>query len=180
MAGGLNLYGYAGGDPVNDSDPFGLCCFAGVPRGLGSEISGSIQRSREELAARAVLRVLSAAHQEVIGQLTGNLVGAATTAAGRSAAGGTLYRFGRNSESAATLADQARRAESMPGFGHGVSVVDWQPTRQGASSASRAAVEAEFPVLRTGSSAGHHTVILPKPVTEEVATTFNRLFGRTP
>ena len=25
MAGGLNLYGFAGGDPVNFSDPFGLC-----------------------------------------------------------------------------------------------------------------------------------------------------------
>jgi hypothetical protein len=25
LRGGLNLYGYAGGDPVNFSDPFGLC-----------------------------------------------------------------------------------------------------------------------------------------------------------
>jgi uncharacterized protein RhaS with RHS repeats len=25
IAGGLNLYGYAGGDPINYSDPFGLC-----------------------------------------------------------------------------------------------------------------------------------------------------------
>lgn len=25
LAGGLNLYGYANGDPVNNSDPFGLC-----------------------------------------------------------------------------------------------------------------------------------------------------------
>ena len=25
LAGGMNLYGYAGGDPVNHSDPFGLC-----------------------------------------------------------------------------------------------------------------------------------------------------------
>ena len=25
LAGGLNLYGYAGGDPINHSDPFGLC-----------------------------------------------------------------------------------------------------------------------------------------------------------
>jgi hypothetical protein len=25
LAGGLNLYGFAGGDPVNSSDPFGLC-----------------------------------------------------------------------------------------------------------------------------------------------------------
>jgi uncharacterized protein RhaS with RHS repeats len=25
LAGGVNLYGYAGGDPANNSDPFGLC-----------------------------------------------------------------------------------------------------------------------------------------------------------
>lgn len=25
LAGGMNLYGYAGGDPINRSDPFGLC-----------------------------------------------------------------------------------------------------------------------------------------------------------
>src|SRR3712207_1175808 len=25
LAGGMNLYGFAGGDPVNYSDPFGLC-----------------------------------------------------------------------------------------------------------------------------------------------------------
>jgi len=25
LAGGMNLYGYAGGDPINFSDPFGLC-----------------------------------------------------------------------------------------------------------------------------------------------------------
>lgn len=25
LAGGVNLYGFAGGDPLNLSDPFGLC-----------------------------------------------------------------------------------------------------------------------------------------------------------
>ncbi len=36
MAGGLNLYGYAGGDPINNSDPFGLCpeWLTGTPCGL--------------------------------------------------------------------------------------------------------------------------------------------------
>jgi uncharacterized protein RhaS with RHS repeats len=29
LAGGLNLYGFAGGDPVNFSDPFGLCIWDG-------------------------------------------------------------------------------------------------------------------------------------------------------
>ena len=35
IAGGLNLYGYANGDPVNFSDPFGLCCFNPVKLAVG-------------------------------------------------------------------------------------------------------------------------------------------------
>jgi RHS repeat-associated protein len=31
VAGGFNLYGFAGGDPVNYSDPFGLCRYPGDP-----------------------------------------------------------------------------------------------------------------------------------------------------
>jgi len=31
-AGGLNLYGFAGGDPINFSDPFGLCPYEGEKR----------------------------------------------------------------------------------------------------------------------------------------------------
>jgi hypothetical protein len=33
IAGGLNVYGFAGGDPINFSDPFGLCPYSetGVP-----------------------------------------------------------------------------------------------------------------------------------------------------
>lgn len=38
LAGGLNLYGYANGDPVNFSDPFGLCpqCLLGAAVGVGT------------------------------------------------------------------------------------------------------------------------------------------------
>jgi RHS repeat-associated protein len=32
LAGGLNLYGFAGGDPVNSEDPFGLCPWTGQTR----------------------------------------------------------------------------------------------------------------------------------------------------
>lgn len=32
MAGGLNLYGYADGDPINKSDPFGLCTDPSDPK----------------------------------------------------------------------------------------------------------------------------------------------------
>ncbi len=39
MAGGLNLYGFAGGDPINFSDPFGLCPGCG---GLLAPLTGRL------------------------------------------------------------------------------------------------------------------------------------------
>ena len=57
LGGGLNVYGFAGGDPVNHSDPFGLCARAnGVAQGLASlqcaleEIWGAIKDSPRQLA----------------------------------------------------------------------------------------------------------------------------------
>jgi RHS repeat-associated protein len=54
IAGGINLYGYANGDPINFSDPFGLdpcwtieCIFRGISR----HILGSIGTSPEQLEA---------------------------------------------------------------------------------------------------------------------------------
>ena len=44
LAGGLNLYGYAGGDPVNFSDPFGLCKRPNG-RGVGVCLEAFIQGS---------------------------------------------------------------------------------------------------------------------------------------
>jgi RHS repeat-associated protein len=45
LAGGLNLYGYADGDPVNLSDPFGLSpCCAIHPGSITQSISGAIER----------------------------------------------------------------------------------------------------------------------------------------
>lgn len=40
LAGGLNLYGFANGDPINFSDPFGLCPYflTGKPCGTGAAI----------------------------------------------------------------------------------------------------------------------------------------------
>lgn len=58
LAGGLNLYGYAGGDPVNFSDPFGLCPNP-MARGLGSlqcamqDILGAI-KAGPGMLARAI------------------------------------------------------------------------------------------------------------------------------
>jgi len=42
LAGGLNLYGYAGGDPVNFSDPFGLCPTCGVLSAVSTAVVGAL------------------------------------------------------------------------------------------------------------------------------------------
>ena len=47
MAGGLNLYGYADGDPINFSDPFGLCtpfpeCLAQALANWGASRGGAV------------------------------------------------------------------------------------------------------------------------------------------
>ncbi|MGH7663429.1 MAG: RHS repeat-associated core domain-containing protein [Gemmatimonadaceae bacterium] len=59
LAGGLNLYGYAGGDPVNFSDPFRLCPSCAVAHSKGSSRSvqvfsmGLISRSQLSGTAKA-------------------------------------------------------------------------------------------------------------------------------
>lgn len=40
FAGGFALYGYAGGDPINNSDPFGLCPYPGDPDWTCYDIEG--------------------------------------------------------------------------------------------------------------------------------------------
>ena len=89
-----------------------------------------------------------------------------------------LKRFGTDPEPAAKLADDAARADAVLGI-HGVSVTA-RDTTAPAGRASRADVEAHFPVHDTPSRRDprHRTVELPKPVTPEVAELFNRLFGR--
>jgi hypothetical protein len=50
--------------------------------------------------------------------------------------------------------------------------------REDAAAAVRAAVEKQFPVVQTSRNRHHFTMVLPKPVTDEVAERFNILFGR--
>lgn len=88
-----------------------------------------------------------------------------------------LYRFGPAPESAAKLADDAARAETVLGI-HGVSATAKRPRRP-APSAHRSEIEKHFAVHNTGRDPAHRTIELPKPVTQEVADQFNRLFGRS-
>ena len=64
LAGGLNLYGFAGGDPVNFSDPFGLC-----PECEEGEDEGPEGRGRRRHLAIGVQGLLG------IGPIVGAFVG---------------------------------------------------------------------------------------------------------
>ncbi len=68
MAGGLNLYGYAAGDPINNSDPFGLCpvCLvAGAASGVATvwatPQAAATVAAGTALAATAAVGTLNAA-----------------------------------------------------------------------------------------------------------------------
>jgi RHS repeat-associated protein len=92
--------------------------------------------------------------------------------------GGNLVRFGKGPETTKQLADDAANAEKH-GFPHGVSTK--QVDRVSGSdkkhrSAPRSEVEKHFKVEQTGKNPAHHTVHLPKPVTQDVADKFNQVF----
>ena len=93
----------------------------------------------------------------------------------------------KNWESAQRLARWAADAEQA-GLGHGLSVTSpeanqhlAQDPADAVQATRRAFEEAGFEVRYTPSKRDpdHHTVIIPKPVTEEVATRFNAVLGRT-
>src|SRR4051794_40495397 len=88
-----------------------------------------------------------------------------------------LYRFGLAWESRDSLEAEAHKAVKN-GFPHGVSTFS-RSSRPDAMRASLAEVEAYFRVIKTGGNPYHYTVELPDPLTNEAASKFNRLFGRT-
>jgi RHS repeat-associated protein len=103
---------------------------------------------------------------------------AALTAAEAGGSGGHLVRFGKGPETAQELATQAAAAEKA-GFPHGVStklVKRVSGTDKANRSAPMEEVKKEFVVEQTGKNKNHHTVHLPKPVTQKVADKFNRVF----
>ena len=95
-----------------------------------------------------------------------------------------LARFGTSWESTGRLGKKAAEAEAASArFGHGVSVTA-DPAKvagEGVSTATRGQLEAAGFQVRhtpTRNDSYHHTVVLPKPVTSEVARAFNLAFGR--
>lgn len=93
--------------------------------------------------------------------------------------GQTLYRYRQGYETATRLGRGAAEAEAKLGV-HGVSVTTNPVTGRACGAACRAAVEKVFPVMKTGADPGHFTVVLPKPVTKEVADQLNALFRSPP
>jgi hypothetical protein len=72
LAGGLNLYGYADGDPINKSDPFGLCppCggLAAFENAVKTEIINPLRSSRATPAVSTTVTVAGVtAQQNVLG-----------------------------------------------------------------------------------------------------------------
>jgi RHS repeat-associated protein len=65
IAGGLNLYGYANGDPINFSDPFGLCPVCAVAWGI-FEFGASVYDA-VDLAATGVRYLSGSASREELG-----------------------------------------------------------------------------------------------------------------
>lgn len=88
-----------------------------------------------------------------------------------------LYRFGLVWEPVAKLSADAIAAVSA-GYPHGISTFAIS-TRADAMSAIRSDVERHFTVMQTGRNPLHHTVVLPRPITDDVAELVNQLFGRT-
>jgi RHS repeat-associated protein len=108
---------------------------------------------------------------------TGSLLSKVTSGVS-STLGKWLVRFGDEAESVEKLASDAAKAEKN-GFPHGVSTKQVDKVAGSDKvhkSAEQSEVEKVFTVEQTGSKKSHHTVILPKPVTQEIADLFNSLF----
>lgn len=88
-----------------------------------------------------------------------------------------LFRFGLSWESVERFAEQAHPAEAK-GFPYGVSVFS-RSDRADAAQADYDLVVRFFAIHKTGRNPYHVTVELPDPITDDTATTFNELSGRT-
>ena len=89
LAGGLNLYGFANGDPVNFSDPFGLCepwpeCASGAVASAGFldplAYIGGMAGGLRAIGARATTTVFRAVSSAEVASIEGAR-GAFTTVA---------------------------------------------------------------------------------------------------
>jgi RHS repeat-associated protein len=159
----------------------------GTPFENVQRINATYSSGSRKLSAETVPR------GEVAGEVTGSMLTLASANPSVGSAGtgllmaktgpkasltSSLVRLGQNTESAEALAKQAANAEAH-GFPHGVSTNKVDRVKGSDKlhkSANTSDVEKVFEVKQTGNKPKHHTVILPKPVTQQVADKFNELF----
>jgi uncharacterized protein RhaS with RHS repeats len=100
LAGGLNLYGYAGGDPINFSDPLGLCpnCEKAVEE--LARIAGGLQQTLEVATVAVLAPVVIVASAEIGGAVASSALAKGgvelarnALAAGRERVGDLAERF---------------------------------------------------------------------------------------
>lgn len=109
LAGGLNLYGFAEGDPVNYSDPFGLCledlCI-GEAMAIGMAVFGGVRMAWNKIHHRPATE--GVAQDMVIGAGTGMTAAAVTARLGVGA--GTAATAGRSATAFEVAAAGGRHA----------------------------------------------------------------------
>ena len=88
--------------------------------------------------------------------------------------GKRLIRYG-SPDSLEKLAADAAAGEAKMGH-HGVSAMLRKPPSFPYGQADFDEVARFFKIIQTGDNKSHYTVILPKPVTQEVADLFNSVF----
>ncbi|MCP3996960.1 MAG: hypothetical protein GY722_18140 [bacterium] len=195
---GWNLYAYVRNSPVNYLDPDGNLAAPAFVSKVLTDNAESRQELRETLREVPLAGgVLATVTDSLLGSVApanaeeanAVLVGMAIPVGGVGKAGGGkvakegsehLVRFGKGAETASQLGADAARAEAA-GFPHGVStklVRRLSGSDKAHRSALKSDVERRFVVEQTGRNPSHHTVHLPKPVTETIAEFFSSVFKR--
>jgi RHS repeat-associated protein len=129
LAGGLNLYGFADGDPVNFSDPFGLCpplepCPNRQPGVLGTMLAGIGRKVDEYLDSRLAMLKSPESWGEaviaIIGSIGANSPGVVGGRNLNPIAKGLAAKAGRNSVSIGLAEGAVMRVDLVGRFHSGV------------------------------------------------------------
>jgi RHS repeat-associated protein len=183
LSGGTSPYLYANGNPVRYTDSSGLFLDTFADIGfIGYDIYRIVNDNVLGNGKGGSLGTnLGALGLDVGGALIPGVTGLGPASRVARKSEETVYRLGESAESASRLGRKSAEAESMIGQ-HGVSVSSTKPpagTPCSSASCSNLA-ERGFEVIPTPSrnDPNHKTVLLPKPVTKEVAKGFNDAFGR--
>jgi RHS repeat-associated protein len=106
LAGGMNLYGYAGADPANNSDPFGLCPITATDPVPCTAVGAAVGALTGGLAGAVVFGGAGSAVIPGVGTIAGGTLGAAVGALGGLVTGGAIgaaYDVGATSFAASGL-----------------------------------------------------------------------------